>query len=101
MKKALLVLDSTDWVLECLGDVEKMKKEYENRLVFIDKMKSKAFDETIGLAWHRVAEKLIEMNIIESYDPSNQALRISDGVLYLVDKNDIEMPALLKHLLGI
>ena len=63
------------------------------QLTFLEKQHQESFKSLVGVHWERIEEVLKERNLLpEDYSDEKYSLSFSNGVLYILDKDEKKNP---------
>jgi len=73
--------------------LDKGREMLNEQLTFLEKQHQESFKSLVGVHWERIEEVLKERNLLpEDYSDEKYSLSFSNGVLYILDKDEKKNP---------
>ena len=73
--------------------MDKGREMLNEQLTFLEKQHQESFKSLVGVHWERIEEVLKERNLLpEDYSDEKYSLSFSNGVLYILDKDEKKNP---------
>jgi len=93
MKKPLVIVENDLELQEIKKDLDKGREMLNEQLTFLEKQHQESFNSLVGVHWERIEEVLKERNLLpEDYSDEKYSLSFSNGVLYILDKDEKKNP---------
>ena len=99
MKKPLYIVNQDPELTSLKSELEEAAKSMKERLVFLNKQRETAWDETLGVVWEKVENRLADLNVLDRKE-DDKSLSFENGVVYLADKDESPLTEFLSKLLN-